>query len=788
MMQRKLSKSNTLVVMATLLLLQAFCLAQDDYTIAGRVTNVLTGNPVSDVSVIVSNSGVSTASAITEITGYFEITDLPSAGPYQIDFSRREYRSAYITSIAASVTDINIALEPREILMPRAPIANAGPKRIYIDWPASPETYIKGYNLYRTETDASGISIGEMIKLNGSSETLLGDLLESAEYIDENTEPGSYYIYRVQVVSTVDRLSELSEPSEPVRANYLTLFIPTVYQPQINGIAYAHPVSGNLLVQIPVAVECIYDVVAQGMRLAVDLPADAFRYDLENEILVFPTGLTRRTGITYRSELVDNVIRVFVQADGSIPLYGSGTLFHIFAVPTVTEAGACVPIKLNTSSTSVPVLVGEEYVPVDLEIFDGLYCNEVGCIYGDITNNGRVDVADAGALLAYLVGKRDIPPGHPCFPDVADINFDGRVDAADVRLILRAITLLLEIGDKALPLIYYDDFIDSAILKDTDSALVSLAMQRGETVTVAVLLENVPDLSGFYLSLGYPADYLQFLSASSGNGLTPKFTTEFQNHVCGEGLENGSVKISSTGQEPVDATMATEIALVTFSLLNSEWDSEALPVRIADFSYNDKEGYTPRHTDPAAPKGYGQSLGQAAALFCTLMDADTLQPITNATLSIQPPAHSPVSNNTNGVYAMPALDGGAYTVTAVSPTHTDSVQNLYIGKGETVSRELYLVSIPVSEGEGEEVEGEGETLEGEGENNEGEGETTEGEGETTEGEGEGEPKKKRILFCGAANDANTDWCGDVLLLLSLLLVLSAEKLKIICRNIYEKRN
>ncbi len=766
-MRPTVNASLTLIAAGMLLLLQGYGSGQENYVLAGRVTNVLTNNPVGDVNVVAANGVSAVATTTTDITGYFQINDLTSEGPYQIEFNRREYRSAYISSIAASVTDINIALEPREVSTPLSPVANAGPRKIYIDWPTSPEPYIKGYNLYRTETDAAGAVVGETVKLNGLEETLLGDLLEVAEYVDADTVPGSYYVYQVQVVSTVDRLSTLSEPSAPVRANYLTLFIPTVYQPQTLGIAYSHPISGNLLVQIPVAVECVYDVVAQGMRLAVDLPADAFRYDLENEILVYPTGLTRRTGLTYRTELVDNVIRVFIQSDGAIPLYGSGSLFHIFAVPAILEAGECVPILLNTASTTVPVLEDDEYVPVALQTFDGFYCNEVGCIYGDVTNNGRVDVADAGALLQYLVGKRDIPPGHPCFPEVADINFDGRVDVADVRLILRAITLLLETGDKALSLAYYDDYEQQIVSKADDVALVSLQVDEDEgLVTVAVQLEGVPDLSGFAVSLGYPSDYLQIESVTAGTGLGIGFTFESENHICGESDENGLLKLSATGQNSLESILKTEIALAQFSLRNPEWDSEALPVRVTDFSYNDAQGYTPRHTDPAAPKGYGQSLGQAAALFCTIMDADTLTPILDATISIQPAQHSPVSNNTNGVYAMPALDGGSYTLTATSALYNAAVQNLYIGKGETVSREMYLVGVPATEGE---VEGE-PVSEGEGEPSEGEGETTEGEGE---GEGEDEAKERRILFCGGANDSSGNRIGDVTIMLLALLALVA---------------
>lgn len=763
-----------------MLLLQMPLVGQEDYFLAGRVTNVLTENPVKNVGVVVGAASSVVATTTTDITGYFEVANLPNEGPYQIEFRRRGYRSAYITSISASVININIALEPHEIPRPPAPEANAGPKNVYVDWPALPAVTIKGYNLYRTETDVTGLPTGETIKLNGLPEVLRGDLLESASYIDADTVQGKYYVYQVQAVSNADRLSALSEPSLVVKAKHLTLFIPTVYAPQLRGISFLHPVSGNLLARIPVAVESAFDVIAQGLTLAVDLPADAFLYDENNSIIVMASGLTRQLAFNVRTEIVGDVIRIFIEADEAVALYGSGALFNILAVPANVAEDECVPIKLHTDASYIPVQTDDGLVPVELEVLDGLYCNASDCIYGDITNDGRVDVADAGALLRYLVGKLAAPTGHPCFPTAADINYDDRVDVADVRLILRYIT-----HDMDPPAVAISPSASTSaplhLKADTEyEAVVSLLTETTDTNVVAsIILEGVEDISGFSLSLGYPSDLLDFDSATTEDTLANEFTAEYENYIYGDDGDNGLVKISAVTQQPLVALEKTVIMKVQLAIADSTWEEDSLPIRIIDFSYSDAEGYTPRHTDPAAPKGYGQSLGQAAALFCTLMDKDALTPLTNGTISIAPPQHSPVSNNTNGVYAMPALDGGDYTITASASNYNNTIQNFYIGKGETVSRELYLELIPVEEGE---AETEGEVVEGE--QSEGEAEPApeeEGEGES-EGESEAKTKERRILFCGNTNNTAESKAGDLAVMAFVIIALIACSCKITSRK------
>ena len=786
MMQQR-SRAAFLALFTSILVAgQGMGAAQTPHVLVGRVSNALTGNPIGDVTVVIDSASHESATIQTDITGHFASPELPDGGPYYMTFSHRHYRNAYLEEVYASVMDINVALEPRDISTPARPLANAGPQRIFIDWQPNPETALKGYNLYRTETDVVGTPLGDPVKLNGLPDRFLGDLIEVAAYIDDDTEPGAYYIYRVQAVSGADRLSELSASSEPVKSNHLTLFIPPVYRPQEGGIVYYHPDSGASLVHIPLAVECIYDVVAEQMRLVVDLPADAFLHDADNEILVRPTAITRHIESVYQVISVDDIIQVVIEAEGAVPLYGSGVLFHIFAVPTLDE-GACAPLQINAEETVVYSLSeAGELTRAALAPISDYFCHEDGCMLGDVTNNGRVDAGDAAGLLGYLVGKYAPLPGHPCFLEACDVNLDGRIDVADALLILRAATrqsldaksslwVALDMNDEIYGL-------KNVAAAEPDVTVSLETMVDDEGVVTTILLEGAPELGGFSISVGYPADYLTLETANEGNGISAmNFLFNYEGHIYGEAQDNGLVKISATGQTSVACTSKTEIATLRFFLDVPAWQQDVLPVSVIDFSYNDSAGHTPRHTDPLAAKGYNQSLGMAAALFSTIMDSDTNKPVMNATVSISPQDHLPVSNNVNGVYTMPALPGGAYTVRATAAGYDDDVISLYIGRGETVSRSFSLQQIPVPEGEnigeGEDAREGEEQDEGEGS---GEGESGEGEGQ---GEGEDEEKTKAFSFlsCGPATRNPVSNLGDLAVLAALAMLLAAYPKRGTCR-------
>lgn len=116
----------------------------------------------------------------------------------------------------------------------------------------------------------------------------------------------------------------------------------------------------------------------------------------------------------------------------------------------------------------------------------------------------------------------------------------------------------------------------------------------------------------------------------------------------------------------------------------------------------------------------------AASVFCSVVEAGSQVPVTNAAVTLQGSPYLPVTANTAGVYTFAAVAPGTYTLVVNAPDRLPGQKAAVVTGGAPLSSSVPLAAVS-PEGEGE-VEGE----EGEGE---GEGQP-EGEGE---GEGEGEP-------------------------------------------------
>ncbi|HPU98377.1 MAG TPA: hypothetical protein PLO53_10540, partial [Candidatus Hydrogenedentes bacterium] len=91
----------------------------------------------------------------------------------------------------------------------------------------------------------------------------------------------------------------------------------------------------------------------------------------------------------------------------------------------------------------------------------------------------------------------------------------------------------------------------------------------------------------------------------------------------------------------------------TLYLQNNDWDVES-----ESDAEKRVESAGPVVIAPVVTPG---STLLANALFCTVVDAGTQEPITTASASLQVSAYRPVTENENGVYAFPAVPDGNYT-------------------------------------------------------------------------------------------------------------------------------
>lgn len=688
------------VCIATLFAVSDFAAAQ---TVTVNVTNEICGYGIEGAEVeIAADAGKidGLGVAITDANGVATFTNLPNDGPFEVGVSMPGYRSQeFFGETAVFAGDVlDVALVPRGVTTPGKPNAISSPKSVYIDWPANPEYNVKGYNVYRTLVTETGELLGEPVKLNGTEPiAACGDtLIEGIEFIDDTVEKGQYYIYQIQAISGADRPSELSEPSSPpVKGQWLTIFFPDVFDTN-NPDLYLWEREGNGTVntRIPVASRCAYDVDATSMQIIGEVTAD---YLNATPFSVELTGIT--AGMAYSANVLanaavenvgDHQVRIAGAGVEVRNLYGSGELFNIYLTPVGTLGEGCGPLHLSDDAvTGDGVVVYNDPFgdPVEIELEDGTYCVDLGCMHGDADANMVINNDDAQYILDFIA-RQAWATINECYLYSWDINLDSRVTTQDSTLIMRWVQGMdinppsaAKSADLALESFAAAGAV--AAKADTnptvwaDEPVVALNAQGD----VVVYISGAAPLAGFTLTAAYPAKEVEFVAAAIGSDMPGDSLISTSYEITGETNDYGSLTVAVNATAATKAVGDAELVKLTFKRLAG--DAAALPVVLTSFDMNDQYGHAPRQTDPMAP---------------VIKDA-------------APPEEGEVEEG--------------------EPVEGEVVE------GEPVEGE-------VVEGEPVEGEEEGEVVEGEEE-----GETV--EGEPAEGEGEPEGKKHRILFCGTTD-------------------------------------
>jgi hypothetical protein len=128
------------------------------------------------------------------------------ASPYLDKTSQWDTRYTY-SAVAQQDTAESLPSEPVEVMhansfppsIPASLAALAGPESVELSWSRSPETYLKGYYVYRS--------------VNGGPFTRIGDLQALPTYSDHQVEHGKTYAYAVTAVSQAGYESEKSPPA-----------------------------------------------------------------------------------------------------------------------------------------------------------------------------------------------------------------------------------------------------------------------------------------------------------------------------------------------------------------------------------------------------------------------------------------------------------------------------------------------------------------------------------------------------------------------------------------------
>ncbi len=614
--------------------------------IAGLVKNNISGRGIEGVAVELSaESAKAIAFTQTSESGAYGFPGIEDTQLYHITFAKPEYLPGELSDVAAGSTDANIGLVPVEVTTPGQPIAFSGPKSVFLEWDANPEYNLQGYTVWRTATDEAGTP-------QGPAEAV-SDLLEATEYTDGDTVTGQYYIYQIQALSAADRPSALSPASTPVKAQFLTVFFPEVFIDNTLDSLYLWDLQiGDLTfqdrVRMPISTFAAYEIGSAAMDIVAELPNDIVLADTGPDILVQPTGITEGMIIAFNINANNELVISAADAQER-DLYGSGVLFDVYA--QIRGQGGC-PDPGVTNLTLVedtfdpgPPVTGREGVLlrdidtniIDLELENGVLCVEQGtCIHGDVDGDQDIDVDDVQLIAEIKAELVDIAQlqNADCLPWAADINLDGRVDAADGSQILR----WLETGslnpppqklDKAERMAYayaaYDKQAGQPTVEvDYVSGLPGAAVQA--TVTIDSQNSTLP-LAGFTLVVTYPAgeEGLSFVSGALDSALAADYELAVNSETTGNGLFGAAI-LTASDSSGLGAKGPVDLAVLTFTLGAKVPANLAIPLKVSSFESNDALGFTPRHDAPGQAMAVDTALPPQAVLTVSMQGDGTTTP------------------------------------------------------------------------------------------------------------------------------------------------------------------
>lgn len=570
----------------------------------------------------------------------------------------------------------------RAYLLPTAPLAptglvvQSGADRALVRWDANREPDLAGYNVYRASNQN-----GPYNRLNGNT------LITVPNYTDTTTATSDFW-YKVSAVDTDGNESTLAGPVK-ARPGLIVVWLP-----DLNAAA-------GSTVRIPINVEDAQGINGRGIDIVMTYDAS----------IIDPASVTvERTAVTSRVAFFANAGDpgvVSISGIGQVELVGEG---HLFDIVGRIQNGA--PLTCGEIVLSEVRFYDQYAQPLSVNIADtGQLCRAVECKQGDLNNDGVVDSADALIALNISVG---ISEPLVCSTESSDLNGDGRIDSADAVMILR-----LASGKPVNPPQTGKEGLSSAELpledmlaKDAITISVeNVEAQAGSSVAVPVRIDNPDGLSGFDFTVSYPADRarLTFEGIEAGS-LTQAFGATSKAGV-------GFVKISMSAEQALSGKQDNgSLVTLMFKVESGATEGDTLPVAVngADLKGQYGESFD-WYSEVGLQKGGIQITGLVqGTIVCTVRDANTQQPIRNATASLTPSILPPVTQNVNGVYTFTPVPAGAYTVRVEANGYQGSTRSISVSQGQTRS-EIFSLHPTMAEGEGEgQAEGEGQP-EGEGE-------------------------------------------------------------------------
>ena len=594
--------------------------AQTEFAVTVNVTNEICGYPIEGAMVdLAVDAGKRDGLGVefTDADGVATFTNLPNAGPFEVGVSVQGYRGQeFFGETAVFSGDVlDVALVPRGVSTPGKPNAISSPKSVYIDWPANPEYNVKGYNVYRTLVTEAGEALEEPVKLNGAPVVECGDVLvEGVEFIDDTVEKGQYYIYQIQAISGADRPSDLSEASDPpVKGQWLTIFFPDVFDTNNPDLyLWDREDDGTVTTRIPVASRCAYDVDATSMTIIGEVTAELLN---ASPFSVELTGIT--AGMAYSANVLanaavenegDHQVRIAGAGVEERNLYGSGELFNIYLTPVDILGEACGPLHLSDDEvTGDGVMVYNDPFgpPVEIELEDGTYCIDMGCMHGDANADMVINGEDVQYILDFIA-RQSWATINECYLYSWDINLDQRVTPQDSTLILRwlqGLPLNPPTNAKSADLALESFAAAGAVATKADTQPTVWAekpvVALDATEDVVVYISGASPLAGFTLTAAYPAKEVEFVAATVGSAMPGDSLISTTYDITGDENEYGSLIVAVNASSATKAAGDAELVKLSFKRIAGA--AAAVPVVLTSFDMTDQYGQAPRQTDPMAP-------------------------------------------------------------------------------------------------------------------------------------------------------------------------------------------
>ena len=432
--------------------------------------------------------------------------------------------------------------------------ARSGVDSVRLHWDSSTSAYIKGYDVYRSES------------ADGPWTKIITEPVTGEDYEDTSAlSAGTTYHYCIKTVDTFGNESEYSEVASAVFGQ-LSLLIP-----DSKG-------NENTPVRLPVNISN-----ADNLNMcAVDI---WMTYDKR---VLTPTGVSRATlseayGWDYNTgESEDEnfgIVRAVLSSgmNDRGPLNGEGTLFWLNFDVTgsegdTTELEFHIREDLQAGGTSI-YDCGDLNNELSLDLSDiGMFTVNWKNILCDVNGDGKVDSADAAFLMRIAVGNVELTE---TLLNTGDASGDGRIRSNDSAICMR-----IAVGDELAPPLSEAKRM-SPRSSSVNVSIGNTSVSAGESIRIPIDISDTEDVAGGDIVLNYDPNLVTATDVRT-TSLTENVTLDFNKD------EPGQIRISFSTEDVSTLPKGSGTLLeVAFTANSDVTENSVSPLTLTSVRLND---------------------------------------------------------------------------------------------------------------------------------------------------------------------------------------------------------